>query len=278
MNAGHGRTRISGARFPAPSTTPACSMDGACVRPIRSWPWASSAKFCRVSRPRSRITGAGSAISRQRTTSWSCPRTTARTASSRRSTRVSRTAVVTGLRTCGTSARRSSDSRTNCVAPAEDYGNRISYWHGVDINISGRMRNSLMFQGGTSTGRAVTDNCDVNPKLDSPSRRFCRVVAPFATQFKGLVAYTIPKVDVQVSSTIQSLPGASLAANLVVPSATVAQTLGRPSGRRRQQRDDEPHRTADALRRPHQPGRFPCRESSAIRTQLGHRSASTSST
>ena len=127
------------------------------------------------------------------------------------------------------------------VAPASDYGNRISYWHGVDINISGRMRNSLMFQGGTSTGRAVTDTCDLTPKLDTsttpsstsaslngPSRRFCRVVAPFATQFKGLVAYTIPKVDVQVSSTIQSLPGASLAANLVVPSATVAQTLGRP--------------------------------------------------
>ncbi len=114
------------------------------------------------------------------------------------------------------------------VAPAEDYGNRISYWHGVDINISGRMRNSLMFQGGTSTGRAVTDTCDVTPKLDSPSRRFCRTVAPFATQFKGLMSYTIPKVDVQVSSTIQSLPGASLAANLVVPSAQVAQTLGRP--------------------------------------------------
>ena len=114
------------------------------------------------------------------------------------------------------------------VAPAEDYGNRISYWHGVDINISGRMRNGLMFQGGTSTGRAVTDTCDVTPKLDSPTRRFCRTVAPFATQFKGLMSYTIPKVDVQVSSTIQSLPGASLAANLVVPSAQVAQTLGRP--------------------------------------------------
>ena len=98
----------------------------------------------------------------------------------------------------------------------------------MDVNISGRMRNSLMFQGGTSTGRAVTDTCDVTPKLDSPSRRFCRTVAPFATQFKGLMSYTIPKVDVQVSSTIQSLPGASLAANLVVPSPVVAQTLGRP--------------------------------------------------
>ncbi len=114
------------------------------------------------------------------------------------------------------------------VAPSTDYGKRISYWHGVDLNISSRMLNSLMFQGGTSTGRAVTDTCDVNPKLDSPSRRFCRVVAPFVTQFKGLVSYTVPKVNVQVSSTMQSLPGPSLAANLVVPGATVAQSLGRP--------------------------------------------------
>ena len=52
--------------------------------------------------------------------------------------------------------------------------------------------------------------------------------APFATQFKGLTAYVVPKVDVQLSATIQSLPGPSLAANLVVPSAVVAQTLGRP--------------------------------------------------
>lgn len=114
------------------------------------------------------------------------------------------------------------------VAPSKDYGEQVRYWHGVDVNISSRMSNSLMFQGGTSTGRLVTDNCDVTPKLDNPSERFCRVVAPFATQFKGLTAYTIPKVDVQLSATIQSLPGASLTANLVVQSATVAQTLGRP--------------------------------------------------
>lgn len=114
------------------------------------------------------------------------------------------------------------------VSPASDYGKRISYWHGVDVNVSGRMRNSLSFQGGTSTGRAVTDTCDVTPKLDNPSQRFCRVVAPFATQFKGLMSYTIPKITVQVSSTIQSLPGPSLAANLVVPSAQIAPSLGRP--------------------------------------------------
>jgi len=71
------------------------------------------------------------------------------------------------------------------VTPAEDYGKRISYWHGVDVNVNGRMRNGLMFQGGTSTGRSVTDTCDVTPKLDNPTKRFCRVVAPFATSSKA---------------------------------------------------------------------------------------------
>ena len=116
------------------------------------------------------------------------------------------------------------------VTRSEEYGNRTRSWHGVDVNISGRMRNSLMFQGGTSTGRLATDDCEIREKLPetAPLNPYCRVVAPFATQFKGLMAYTIPKVDVQLSATIQSLPGASLAANLVVPTATVAQTLGRP--------------------------------------------------
>ena len=51
---------------------------------------------------------------------------------------------------------------------------------------------------------------------------------PFFTQAKALVSYLVPKIDVQVSSTVQSIPGAQVAANYVVSSATVAQTLGRP--------------------------------------------------
>ena len=64
--------------------------------------------------------------------------------------------------------------------------------------------------------------------VDNPSLRNCRVTEPFRTQANGLASYTIPKVDVQISGTFQSRPGGSLAANWVVPSAVVAQTLGRP--------------------------------------------------
>jgi hypothetical protein len=114
----------------------------------------------------------------------------------------------------------------NRVVAADTLGTQVQHWQGVDVNVNVRMISGLTLQGGTSTGRQVTDECEVIP--DNPSRRNCRVVEPFRTQLNGLASYTIPKVDVQVSGTFQSRPGGSLAANWVVSSAIVAQTLGRP--------------------------------------------------
>ena len=54
------------------------------------------------------------------------------------------------------------------------------------------------------------------------------MVPPFLTQFKGLASYNIPRVDVQISGTMQSIPGSNLAANFSVPTAVAAQSLGRP--------------------------------------------------
>ena len=88
----------------------------------------------------------------------------------------------------------------------------------------------------------------------------------FATQIKGLMSYTIPKVDVQVSATIQSLPGRESGREPGRAERNGGANMGRPLGAG-QQRDREPHCTADALRRPDQPGRLPHRETSAIRTQ-----------
>ena len=122
----------------------------------------------------------------------------------------------------------------NLVVAASTVGEQIQYWHGVDVNVSMRVRNGLTIQGGTSTGRQTTDQCAVglteagSVNVDNPGRRDCRVTEPFRTQLNGLASYTIPKIDVQLSGTFQSRPGNSLAANWVVPTATVAQTLGRP--------------------------------------------------
>jgi len=114
----------------------------------------------------------------------------------------------------------------NFITRASNFGEATNYWHGVDTQVNARLRNGLTLQGGTSTGRAVSDNCDVI--IDNPSRRNCHVARPFLTDVRGLVVYTVPKLDVQVSSTLQSRPGPEILATWNVPSATVAQSLGRP--------------------------------------------------
>jgi hypothetical protein len=141
----------------------------------------------------------------------------------------------------------------NYVTFSSDYGDQYQYWHGVDINVNARLRNGLVLQGGTSTGRGVRDNCEVvaalpetlfvaapgNTRWEQPAS--CHVVEPFLTQFRGLASYVIPKIDVQVSTGIQLKPGTgglggndaasngtSLNANYNLPNAVVLAALGRP--------------------------------------------------
>jgi hypothetical protein len=123
----------------------------------------------------------------------------------------------------------------NFITLADNYGSQTSHWNSVEVNLTARVRQGLTLQGGTSTGRLTTDNCAIVAQLPEATftaagslNPYCHVEPPFLTQFKGLAAYTIPKVDVQVSGTMQSIPGGTLQANLSVPTATVAQSLGRP--------------------------------------------------
>jgi hypothetical protein len=134
----------------------------------------------------------------------------------------------------------------NLTTLASKYGNWSQNFNGVDITLNVRTRGGLTFQGGTSTGQNFADACDVRanlPELNaaigaglvgsttSPTSPYCRVAYGVLTQGRGLVSYTIPKVDVAVSGVFQSKPGPLLAANYAVPAATIAQSLGRaPSG------------------------------------------------
>ena len=90
---------------------------------------------------------------------------------------------------------------------------------------------------GLGTGQITTDSCNVTPKVDAPSSRFCHLQTPFNTNVMGLVGYTIRKIDVQVGATFQSkafqgtqpptIALTSLAANYVVSNAMIVPTLGR---------------------------------------------------
>src|SRR5262245_43568103 len=134
----------------------------------------------------------------------------------------------------------------NYMTSEKDYGDaRTAYWHGYDFTATARLANGLTIQGGTSTGRAVRDFCNVtralpellvnagvNQRTDS-----CDITENWTTVFRGLASYTLPKIGVLVSASMRSLEaipgggvatnGGSLAANYVVPNTVIQDALGR---------------------------------------------------
>jgi hypothetical protein len=116
----------------------------------------------------------------------------------------------------------------NLIRFASGFGNQIQHWNGFDVTVDARVRQGVVLQGGLSSGRTTTDNCDVVTKVDNPSPLYCHVDTQFLTQVKMLGAYTIPKVAVQIAGTFQSIPGPQIAANYNAPNALVAPSLGRP--------------------------------------------------
>jgi hypothetical protein len=111
----------------------------------------------------------------------------------------------------------------------------------VDFTATARLTSGVTVQGGTSTGRAVRNNCTVTralPELLGTARvDSCDVTEKWSTSFRGLASYTVPRIDVLVSASMRSLeasPGGgvatsslSLAANYVVPNTIITQSLGR---------------------------------------------------
>ena len=117
----------------------------------------------------------------------------------------------------------------NLFTLARDYGDQIQQWNGFDLTMNARIRSDLYLQGGMSTGRTLTDNCDILEKIPEAAPLnipYCRQLTNFLTQVKFLGSYTVPRVAIQLSGAFQSLPGPQVAANRVVTPAQT--TLGRP--------------------------------------------------
>jgi hypothetical protein len=128
---------------------------------------------------------------------------------------------------------------------SKNYAEQTENWQGVDVGVVARLRNGLTLQGGTSTGRRLSDSCALKAILPeqgvgtrgsttsiaggSPVNPYCREVEPYRTSIWGLATYTIPRIDMQVSGTWRSDPGDDLAANFVANNAYIAAngTLGR---------------------------------------------------
>ncbi len=131
----------------------------------------------------------------------------------------------------------------NYATYAPAYGEISQMYNGVDVNINARIRPGFQVQGGFSTGGRVTDYCSVRAALPemagvfstgsevpqfAPANPYCHYDPGATTRFTATGTYTIPKADVQFSAVLTSSPGIPLRADWTVPSAVVAQTLGRP--------------------------------------------------
>jgi Carboxypeptidase regulatory-like domain len=127
---------------------------------------------------------------------------------------------------------------------SDNFGSQIEHWNGFDFNASARLPNSVMVQGGVSTGRTTMDDCDVVKTIgrtsfgsalsgfnaspsDGPSPLYCHVDTAFQTQVKLIGSYTVPRIDVQIAGTFQSRPGPQLAANYNAPLSVYGPSLGR---------------------------------------------------
>ena len=118
----------------------------------------------------------------------------------------------------------------NYVTKASDFGAQSETWSGVDINLSARMRGGFLLQGGSSTGRTSTESCEIREKVPETAmlNPFCDTSTPWLTQVKFVTSYTVPRVDVQLSGTLQNLPGPALSATYAASNAVVMPSLGRP--------------------------------------------------
>jgi len=112
------------------------------------------------------------------------------------------------------------------------------------------LRNGLFLQGGFSTGKSMSDNCEIIDDvpealtLGGPAgiqapvttatgllpSSYCHQETPYLTQFKGLVSYNLPWWGIRVSGTLQSLPGPQIIATNIYNNAnrTTTTTLARP--------------------------------------------------
>ena len=134
---------------------------------------------------------------------------------------------------------------TNRVGFADQYGTPTEAYNGIDINLNARPAPGAFLQGGMTIGRTTTDSCYANsqPNLDlSPSNLpgavagstlpraagFCDVKPSWAsgTQVKFVGSYSLPW-QLRTSATFQNTPGPEITAQLSVPNASIAPSLGR---------------------------------------------------
>ena len=132
---------------------------------------------------------------------------------------------------------------TAFVTRAGTYGKQIDHWNGFDVTVNARPRAGMLLQGGLSTGRRSTDNCEVVGQVPGmllgtlgvaasltgvwTPLSDCHQDTAFESQVKLNGSYTIRRLDVLFSGVYQNVQGPMILANYNAANAAVAPSLGR---------------------------------------------------
>jgi hypothetical protein len=143
----------------------------------------------------------------------------------------------------------------NFYTAADQIGEYVQNWRGLDLNVTTRLPAGVLLQGGLSTGRTVIDTCDLQSKrpeivasTEPPSAAaglpttvtgapYCHQQTGYLTNVKGLGSYTIPRLDIQLSASFTTQPASATGSQQTLPSmatvnyvasnAVIAPSLGR---------------------------------------------------
>jgi hypothetical protein len=114
-------------------------------------------------------------------------------------------------------------------------GRRKDIWHGIDTNFTYRGVRGLRVSAGTSTGARNIDDCRAlvgdtpNVVLLEGRERGCARERIWQTNLRGTASYTIPKVDVLVSTVFSVRPGTQINANYEIPLGQIEWQAGAES-------------------------------------------------
>ncbi len=128
---------------------------------------------------------------------------------------------------------------SNLIRSTKDVGDDTRIFNGVDVNFTVRAAHGFTFQGGTSTGKVENDWCEVRAAVPESFllNPYCHVESPWQTSVRALASYTLPRIDVLVSTVFQDKPNigtdqiVSLVATYTLTPADIASAaaqLGRP--------------------------------------------------
>jgi hypothetical protein len=113
------------------------------------------------------------------------------------------------------------------IKSTKDVGDDTRVYNGVSVTLSVRSVQGFTFSGGTNTGKVTDDWCAIRAAVPESYllNPYCRIESPFQTSYRGLVTYTIPRIDTLVSTVYADRPAtgvnqiASLPANYTLTAA-----------------------------------------------------------